>query len=203
MAEREYQRLTWSRRRSGFAVFASGRASLWLGKDHLLYIETNGYTETYKRFYLRDIQAFSLRRTGTRGISTAILAGIGIILILIGLAARDTTALIALAATAFPICLVPLLINLALGPTCRCEIRTAVQTEDLPIRRVRGAQKIFDRIRPLIAVAQGQLTPEEIPARMQQIAASGAVGVTPAAAPAPAAVSQPADDPDAPPVIIG
>src|ERR1051326_1750933 len=63
MPEREYTRLTRARRRAKFAVSSAGSSSLWLGKDHLLCIDTTGYTEAYKRFYFRDIQALSLRKT--------------------------------------------------------------------------------------------------------------------------------------------
>ena len=64
MAEQEYQRLTWARRRpSGFIAFSATRSSLWLGSDHLLCIDTTGYTENYKRFYFRDIQAIVIRKT--------------------------------------------------------------------------------------------------------------------------------------------
>src|SRR5436305_8222975 len=63
MPEREYKRLTRARPRAKFAVVSAGSSSLWLGKDHLLCIDTTGYTETYKRFYFRDIQAIVIRRT--------------------------------------------------------------------------------------------------------------------------------------------
>jgi hypothetical protein len=33
--------------------------SLWLGEDHLLCVDSNGYAETYKRFYFRDVQAIT------------------------------------------------------------------------------------------------------------------------------------------------
>jgi hypothetical protein len=59
-----------------------------------------------------------------------------------------------------------------------CQIRTAVQIEDLPIRRLGKARKILERIRPLIAEAQGQLTPEEIQSQMQALAASPPAGAT-------------------------
>src|SRR5438477_12551721 len=77
MAEKEYQRLTRARPRSKFAVVSSGNSSLWLGKDHLLCIDSNGYTENYKRFYFRDIQALLIRKTERRkwwGLVFAVLA---------------------------------------------------------------------------------------------------------------------------------
>jgi hypothetical protein len=56
------------------------------------------------------------------------------------------------------------LVNLLLGATCKCYLRTAVQIEELPsVRRIRQAQKIVSKIRPLIAAAQGgELTPQII-----------------------------------------
>ena len=53
MAEAEYQRLTRAHPRSGFAVAFAARSSLWLGKDHLLCIDSTGFSESYKRFYFR------------------------------------------------------------------------------------------------------------------------------------------------------
>ena len=61
MAQTEYQRLT--RTKSQHGVVTSGRSSLWLGKDHLLRIDSSGYTENYRRFFLRDIQAVIIRKT--------------------------------------------------------------------------------------------------------------------------------------------
>src|SRR5438270_8932541 len=63
MPEREYKRLTRARPRAKFAVVSAGSSSLWLGKDHLLCIDSSGYTENYKRFYFRDIQALVIRKT--------------------------------------------------------------------------------------------------------------------------------------------
>src|SRR4029078_13353826 len=77
MPEKEYKRLTRALPRAKFAVVSSGNSSLWLGKDHLLCIDTNGYTENYKRFYFRDIQAFVIRKTDRYkwwGIVTGVMA---------------------------------------------------------------------------------------------------------------------------------
>ena len=55
-----------------------------------------------------------------------------------------------------------LLINLALGPTCACHIRTAVQTERLSaLNRVRTARKFIARVEPLIAAAQDVVASEQ------------------------------------------
>src|SRR3990172_8730879 len=66
-----YKRLPGRRR----ASFAFVRNSLWLGEDHLLHVMNRGYTEEYKRFYYRDIQAVLVRQTGA-GRVMAVLFGI-------------------------------------------------------------------------------------------------------------------------------
>ena len=141
----------------------SSSTSLWLGQDHLLFVESNGYTETYKRFYFRDIQALMVERTQTFKIVNIVLTiPVGICLAL-GLATQSTGLKIFLFCVAGFLALI-LSINLWRGQTCRSFLRTAVQIEQLPpLSRVRRAQKVFNRIRPLIAGAQGgELTADMI-----------------------------------------
>lgn len=205
MADKQYRRLTWARRRqSGLVAFTYIRSSLWLGADHLLGIDSNGYSESYKRFYFRDIQAVTIRLTRRRLIWNWVLglptifcvAGWGYDLLLGGgpsLGGIITGGVVTL------LFAVPLLINNLLGPTCACQLRTAVQTEELPsLCRLRKTRRILDRLRPLIAEAQGELALEEIPARMQAWAASA----TAASAPAPASTRYVIDDPNLPPRIV-
>jgi hypothetical protein len=78
-------------------------------------------------------------------------------------------------------------------------VQTAVQNESLPsLNRVRRARRILNRLRPLIASAQGELAPKEIAARFQEtrLPESGASGST------PGNPSYIVDDPNAPPRII-
>ena len=64
---------------------------------------------------------------------------------------------------------IPLCFNILLGATCACEIRTAVQTEELSsLVRLRQTNRVLDKIRPLIVAAQGQLTAAEVSARLQE-----------------------------------
>ena len=163
MAKSEYKRLTRTRARAIFGVAVVARTSLWLGPDHLLYVETNGYTETYKRFYFRDIQSIIVRKTVESTVANIILsvlivltAGPGMATNVIGLKVP-----LFILATAF---VVVLGINLLRGGTCRCYLRTAVQLEQLvSVARVRTAHKVLARIRPLIADAQGgELSPDAI-----------------------------------------
>jgi hypothetical protein len=200
MPEAEYQRLTYARRRSGFG-FATLRMALWLGSDHLLCVETTGYTETYKRFYFRDIQAVTIRRNQQRMMGNIILGVFIIVLAALAIAivrlsngnGAGAVGGIFLAFTAGPILLV-LLINTLMGPTTVCQLRTAVQTEDLtPLNRLRRARKVLDRLHPLIAEAQGRISPEEVQSLMNQMSAPD--GTMPVYPPAPP------DGLSAPPVI--
>ena len=163
MAQIEYQRLTRTRARSMFAIAFVSRGSLWLAADHLLYVESSGYTEKYKRFYFRDIQSFTLQKTG-EGAAVNFVLSIPIFLFAVGgLLAQDSGLKIFLFILA-GLFGVFLLVNLLLGATCRCYLRTAVQMEQLPsLARVRKAHKIFARLHPLIAAAQGgELSPQTI-----------------------------------------
>ena len=171
MAEKEYVKLTPLRRQTGFAVISTTRSNLWLGKDHLLCVETEGYSEKYKRFYFRDIQAVVLNRTNRFVVIGLVTGALTFVFGLLALVTDDLAGKWVLGIITAVIG-VPFLLNLLYGPTCKCQLRTAVQTEDQPsISRVRRARKVFNRIRPLIAEAQGQLTPEEIPLRFQQLVA--------------------------------
>jgi len=158
-------------------------SSLWLGPDHLLRINSNGYSETYKRFYFRDIQLIILKETKRRVVWNVILA-VPLLLCLVGIlifllsGERNFPAYITLLVL-FGIFFFFFLINNLLGTGCICYLRTAVQIESLPaLCRVPKTRKVLDKIRPLIAAAQGgELSPEMVATAMQQSAADAA-GVT-------------------------
>ena len=132
---------------------------LWLGPDHLLLARTAFFSEEYKRFYFRDIQAVVTRRTTLREILNAILAVTGIVF---GVMCVFTTS--GLRVFFFVMTgsvLVALLVNWLCGPTCVCHLRTAVQTEELsPLKRFRATRKVIERLKPDIEKAQRSLAPE-------------------------------------------
>jgi len=192
MPDIKYQRLTGTHTRQAFSVALASRTSLWLGPDHLLCVEYNGFSETYKRFYFRDIQAVTIRETPWRTIWN------GILIIPLGLCwAALMTSSDRGTAFAWGLCVavvgIPFLLNNLWGTACACRLRTAVQVEDLPLRRVRKARRVLQRIRPLIAAAQdGEIPAEMVTTWLREAAATESV----APAPAPAAVP-------APPVVEG
>jgi hypothetical protein len=197
MAEREYHRLTRAASRTAFSVVSTSRSSLWVGKDHLLCIDTTGYTESYKRFYFRDIQAVILRKTVVWHVMSAILA---VIVGFFGLVAfLGQNAVIAwIFGSIGGLFALILLLNIFRGPTCSFHMRTAVQVEHFPsVARVRVARHVLERLRPLIASAQGQLAPEEIPLLMRGLFTSAPY--SPGGSATPRYIM---DDPNAPPRVV-
>ena len=142
-------------RTSGFLTYSR----LWLGPDHLLFTRTAFFSEEYKRFYFRDIQAVVTRRTELREILNALFAVIAIIFGVMSIF-TDSGWRVFLHVMA-GIFTVALLVNWLRGPTCVCHLRTAVQTEELsPLKRFRAARKVIERLKPNIEKAQGPLAPE-------------------------------------------
>jgi hypothetical protein len=168
--EREYRRLPGrGRRRGSFFSFTATRARLWAGKDHVLCVYATGYTEEYKRFYYRDIQAFVTRKTG-RGAAWNAVSSLFLFLSALLAITRTSTTAAAVFWILGGIFLIVLAVNLLLGPTCICHVQTAVSREELPsLGRERNARKAIDFLKPLIEAAQGALTPEEIGVRSAEL----------------------------------
>jgi hypothetical protein len=171
--DKGYRRLARPRRprRRGFLTYLATRSSLWLGQDHLLNIDSTGYSEDFRRFFFRDIQSITIRTTQRRSFWNL---GLGILLALClaeltfgSSAAFDPWGIFILALSAFFAVLV--IVNNALGQTCTVLIQTAVQVEEIPsLSRVPRAQRILGLIQPLIATSQGRLTPEGVVARIRE-----------------------------------
>lgn len=150
-----------------------GKHTLWLGEDHLLAVDNNGYIEYYRRYYLKDIQAFLVRRTG-RGTLWSIFFGFMLLLAAAGMANTDSGNIGAIVTWSIiaGLFLLLLLVNLFRGPTCRCWIKTPLGTAELgSLRRLRNVDRFTQRVRPLMDRVQGRLTPEEMAA---QTASGGA-----------------------------
>lgn len=168
MAQKEYVKLPGRGPRSK-GIVSHSSFTLWLGADHLLQIESQGgYTEDYKRFYFRDIQAVIVRKTQIAGIWTAILATITATLFLIAWSVREQPIAVMVLcsfAALFGICLA---VNAARGAISICHLKTAVQMDQLPsLRRLRHARKTLAIIQPLIEQAQGSFNPEEFQAQLE------------------------------------
>jgi hypothetical protein len=157
------------RRLPGTGMAVARRSTLWLGDDHLLVIRSSGYSEDYKRFYFRDIQAFVIRRTDSGRVVNAVFGVLAVPPLIAALTTSGGWLVFWFIVTAFFLLL--LLLNTLYGPTCVTHLRTAVQTEELAsLGRLPRARKVLARLRPLIAQAQGELNPAVIPARMAELA---------------------------------
>jgi hypothetical protein len=163
------------RRLGGQGATLTQYTRLYLGPDHLLQTASNGYTENYKRFYFRDIQAIVIRRNDLWVLWIVAWSLPPLVLALAAVAALGSnawTAVILLSiAAGF---LAGLIINLLMGPTCVCHVQTAVQTEKIPsLRRLKQVRKMLRQVRPLIGAAQGTLTGEGLPGRTREATAAG------------------------------
>ena len=132
------------------------RVRLFQGADHVLSVNYAGYTETYKRFYYREIQAISMRRTREDLAWNAVWVTLLIIFTTVTAVSNGAEQIgFAVVAGVFALCLAT---NLFLGPTCVCHLQTAVQTEGLlALNRVRTARKTIGRIREQVAQHQSAL----------------------------------------------
>lgn len=162
--EKEYQRLPGSgpvKRRFSWASRSRARSRLYLGRDHLIRVET-GWTENYRRFYYNDILAIVVSNTIAFVAWMIALGLICLIFISFGVVVHDLGARItfAIIAAVFGILL---LVHLLLGPTCRATIQTRVGKEELPsLRRLRTARKVIALLKPRIQAAQGDLNVDEV-----------------------------------------
>lgn len=204
MPDIQYKRLTRAGARDWFALAVrSGGASLWLGPDHLLSVESNNFRESYKRFYFRDIQAILVQKTNRFRIWNIILAGsFGISLIFasafLPVSMPDFTNAAATGVVIFGLLAIfsaPIfLLHLMRGPTCKTLLRTAVQIEELTsLCRLKSTRRALVEIQPLIVAAQGgELSPETVVAQMREWTAPAATATT-------APPNSAGDDPTAPP----
>jgi hypothetical protein len=133
-----------------------GRYTLYQGPDHILQIFSRFGMEDYRRFYFADIQCLSTRKTTAGLVQNIIMAVIGALFGLTLLPGGDVSTTIGIVmVSVFGILLA---CNVIMGPTCETTIQTAVQTEKLyPLNRLRTAQKVMDRLSPLIIAVQGEI----------------------------------------------
>lgn len=146
----------------------AGRARLWLGADHLLEVQGTGFTEHYRRYFLRDIRALVVRRTRASlwwslcgGLLLLLCGAAAVALYLVGSDRALEPERIAMwvfagmfAAGALAGLLV-LVLQLLLGPSCACHIVTTAGRRPLAApSRVRPAERMLAELAPIITAAQ-------------------------------------------------
>ncbi len=155
MAEKSiYRRLTAKKRT------LLGFTQLWIAPDHLLLLKSTRFAESYQRFSFADIQSIVVTEMpDAKAFQFLVLAGI--ITGAVGFLSVDSLAARIFFGAIGAIALLAMIGNIALGPRCRCVLNTAITHEELaPLSRTRSAQKVLDRLRPMIEAVQGSLTPD-------------------------------------------
>ena len=161
-----YTRLPGRGLRRAFFAVAATRCRLYLAADHLLAVDATVASESYRRFYFRDIEAFVIRRTAGRQIGNWVLLLLALLtagpLANVWRLDRSSGGSLVAALGIAAFWLVCIAINTFRGPTCQTHVRTAVQLEHLPsLGRLPVAQRVVGSVRPLIEAAQGAVTEEE------------------------------------------
>ncbi len=146
----EYQRIPGVG--TGLWSFRIGiRHRLYQGADHLLLVQSTGYTEEYRRVFYRDIRYVVIRKSRNyiwNSVICLVLLLLGVIVIFsFPLASSIRGALLGVWCT--PLVLI-LLTNLLRGPTCSCYLATTVQTVLLP------TPKRMNKVSRLLEFLQGK-----------------------------------------------
>ncbi len=152
-------RTTPYRRLPGRARHLFGVSTLWYADDHLLLVNQKSFSETYHRYYFRDIQLISTHRND-RGRAWWALLALASILVAVPAVAMFVTAAPWRWAWSVPagVLLIGLGVHWWRGATCTCHMRTILQeVEVAPLRRVRWVRSALAIIEPLIEVSQGPL----------------------------------------------
>ena len=172
------------RRLPGMGRNLANFSRLWLGRDHLLAVYSTGYSENYKRFYYRDIQAI-ITRTTNRGKIWNVVFVVPAVLLACGGILDPAFGGISTWSSA-GILLLCLLVNCIRGPTCVCHVRTAVQLEALTsLNRLRTARKAIAKIRSFVDETQGILSPTGLSDRIEVSATTPEAGKESVALPPP------------------
>ena len=152
----------------GFLTSTGRRQELWLGADHLLELHILRYSERSRRYYLRDVRAITVDETDARRLYTllwlsfaVLFAGSAALLFTFGGTNPFALGAGAAAAGGLVLMVLGLLRNVVNGPTCRCQLHTAVQSADLfSLPRFRKAERFLREIVPAIEAAQGSVNVE-------------------------------------------
>jgi len=107
------------------------RSRLYQGGDHLLLVQSTGYTEDYKRVAYQNIRYIVVRRTNGREQQAMIS---GLFLLLIGLLLLAHVPWGVVAVLEFPF-FIWFIVNLVRGEACRTYVNTDIQTIELPVPR--------------------------------------------------------------------
>jgi hypothetical protein len=145
--------------------------TLWLAEDHILAVESNYYTEIYKRFYFKDFQALIVRKTDSLSLITGIIAAIMCVFLIILLAgiARHNRGLTIFASVFLLSLTIKLAVHLIRGTTCACHLKMPLAVHELPsLCRMKYARLVLEQLTPLVQKFQGTMSVDEIRSRIHE-----------------------------------
>lgn len=147
------------------------KCTLWLGEDHILAVESNYYSESYKRFYFKDFQALIIRKTNrfsNLNIFLAIAMGIAAILLLLSILGHYIGWMIFIGTVLLSL-VISLAVHLKRGPTCACNLKMPFAVHELPsLCRLKYARRVLDRLTPMVEKFQGALSVDEIRSKIHE-----------------------------------
>ncbi len=142
-------------------------SSVWLGPDHLLLVKSQRFKEEYKRYYLRDIQAIAIARTGRFHVSSRSLV-LGAFWFIAFVASLTFPALMPVVWGA-ALVMVFSWLYISIDRSCICRIYTAVSSDALPsVYRTWTARRFLAAVEPRIREVQGEIDPAWLAAEDQQ-----------------------------------
>jgi hypothetical protein len=141
---------------TGWASFQVGlRQRLYQAADHLLVVQSTGFTEDYRRLFYRDIRCVVVRKTQRYIWMNVVL---GVIIFLLCLTRFSPLPWLVVGIFCF-IPVVMLIVNVVRGPSCTCQVTTNVQTVVLPTpRRLKKVPLFLDFLKTKVPSAPDGVT---------------------------------------------
>ncbi len=152
--------MTPYRRLPGYRRGLFRGASVWLGADHLLAVQSMRFREEYKRYYLRDVQAIVVADAPRFHISTRSMV-IGALWLAAWFALRDFSTWAPALLWTLAAALAGAWLYVSAACSCTCRVYTAVSRDELrSVYRTWTARRFLREVEPRIAQAQGVLEGE-------------------------------------------
>ena len=128
---------------AGRSSFQIGlRSRLYAHEDHLLVVQSTGYSEDYKRLFYRDIRYVVMQKTYGQEVQAVISGGLVLVTLILGL---TTTLWWWIPAMLCVPCLIWFVMNWVGGSAGKCYANTAIQTIELPApRRLNQLPKLIE-----------------------------------------------------------
>ncbi len=151
MKENSYVRLP-GRFRPRYGFFSVEREQLFLIDNTLLQVKKRGYTIRYKRFALKDIQAFIISPTWGRRYLCALLFVL-LLFFLVPIFFVPSVYVTCIPASFFILFIIGIVFSL--GPVCSCTVVTAAQQERLSsLGRLKTARRVVRDLEARIQAVQ-------------------------------------------------